>query len=58
MSEEAKHVSVVYYGKALKKLATLMANNPADVNSDEILVVILVLGLYEVSLEPKLTFAT
>lgn len=59
-SEEAKHASVVYYGKTLQKLATLMAENQANVNSDEILVVILGLGLYEVStkcrklLHPKL----
>ena len=48
-SEEAKHAGVVYYGKTLQKLAALMAMDPANVNSDEILVVILVLGLYEVS---------
>jgi hypothetical protein len=47
-SEEAKHASGVYYGKSLQKLAGLMAMNPANIESDEILVVILVLGLYEV----------
>jgi hypothetical protein len=49
-SEEAQRASGLYYGKALQRLAALMAMSPSTVNSDEILVVILVLGLYEVGL--------
>jgi hypothetical protein len=54
-SEEAKQASGLYYGKTLQKLATLMGMSPTTLNSDEILVTILVLGLYEVCLKSRET---
>ncbi|KAJ5168556.1 uncharacterized protein N7482_004150 [Penicillium canariense] len=45
-SHEAKAASGIHYGRALQKLATTLSD-PADMQRDEILMVIFLLGMYE-----------
>lgn len=46
-SEEANKASRLYYGQTLQQLAMIMTD-PAETQRDDILMVIFLLGLYEV----------
>ena len=46
-SQEAYEASTTYYGRTLPKLASLISN-PAEILRDDVLMVVLLLGLYEV----------